>query len=151
MLSKLASAAVVTVAMLVAPATAQETYATLDEAQAMAESAAAYLLEVGSDVAYSEFTFGDEWRDRDLYVFVISADGINLAHGGDPDRVGLDESDLTDVNGVMMVQEMLAIEDTGWVDYVWPNPLTDIEEPKRSYIIRVDDVIVGVGAYLGAG
>lgn len=138
-------------AIMMTPAIAQNTQATLEEAEAMAEAAAAYLIEVGPEIAYPAFTESEEWRDRDLYVFVIDDDGINHAHGGDPSLVGQDLTDLTDVNGFAFVPAFLAIEDTGWVDYVWANPLTGDEEPKRSFIIRVDDVIVGVGAYLAAG
>lgn len=130
---------------------AQETRATLEEAQAMAEAAATYLREVGPDIAYSAFTFDEAWRDRDLYVFVIDGDGVNRAQGADPGLVGTDEWDITDPNGVKIVQEMLTITDTGWVDYVWPDPLTGTDVAKRSFIIRVDDVVVGVGAYLAAG
>ncbi len=151
MATKLAAAVTFAAALTAAPALAQDTYATLEEAQAMAERAAAYLLEVGPEEAYEAFTFSEEWRDRDLYVFVIDNEGVNRAQGADPDRVGTPEWDLTDANGVLIVQEMLAVDDTGWVDYIWPNPVTGVEEPKRSYIVRVDDVIVGVGAYLAAG
>lgn len=121
---------------------------TLAEAQAMAESAAALLEAEGTEIAFEAFDNGDEWKDRDLYVFVLNLDGVNVAHGVDPELIGQDLFNLTDVNGFLFVQAFLGIEDTGWVDYVWADPLTDLEEPKSSYIIRVGDYVVGVGAYL---
>jgi cytochrome c len=38
---------------------------------------------------------------------------------------------------------------TGWVDYKWANPQTKKVEPKSSYMMKVGDVIVGVGIYKG--
>jgi cytochrome c len=122
--------------------------AAVDEAQAMAEAAAAFLEAEGPETAFAAFTADEAWRDRDLYVFVFDLDGISVAHGGDPTLVGQDLTALTDVNGFMFVQAFLAIESTGWVDYVWLNPLTGVEEPKTSYIVRGGDYILGVGAYV---
>jgi cytochrome c len=121
---------------------------TLAEAQAMAESAAALLEAEGTEISFEAFDNDDEWKDRDLYVFVIDSNGINRAHGADLTLVGQDLFDLTDVNGFLFVQAFLAIEDNGWLDYVWADPITGLEEPKSSYIIRVGDYVVGVGAYL---
>lgn len=121
---------------------------TLAEAQAMAESAAALLEAEGTEISFEAFDNDDEWKDRDLYVFVLNLDGVNVSHGVDPDLIGQDLYDLTDVNGFLFVQAFVAIEDTGWVDYVWADPITGLEEPKSSYIIRVGDYVVGVGAYL---
>lgn len=118
------------------------------EAQAMAEAAAAYLVANGPDVAYPAFNDGPEWHDRDLYVFVIDAAGMSLSHGANRDLIGTDLSNLVDRNGVYFVREFLTVEVAGWIDYVYTNPVTGADEPKSSYIIRVGDVIVGVGAYL---
>lgn len=133
--------------VLVTAASAQER-ATPAEAQAMAEAAAAYLAANGPDVAYPAFNDGPEWHDRDLYVFVIDPAGISLSHGANRDLIGTDISDLVDRNGVYFVREFLGVETAGWIDYVYTSPLTGADEPKSSYIIRVGDLIVGVGAYL---
>jgi len=117
------------------------------EAQAMAEAAAVYLQAEGADTAFAAFTDSPSWKDRDLYVFVNNEDGIVLAHGGDPTLVGQNLWDQTDVNGFYFVRAIAGIETTGWVDYVWANPLNGLEEPKSSYIVRIDDYFVGVGAY----
>jgi signal transduction histidine kinase len=39
----------------------------------------------------------------------------------------------------------------GWVEYSWYNPCSRKLEPKASYILRVGDFIVGVGAYKKPG
>jgi cytochrome c len=137
----------VAMGVLAAPAAAQER-GTTAEAQAMAEAAAAFLVDNGPEIAYPAFSDGPEWHDRDLYVFVIGLDGINRAHGANAALIGTDITGLVDRNGAYFVRDFLAVETVGWVDYVYTDPLTGLDEPKSSYIIRVGDVIVGVGAYL---
>ncbi len=129
-------------------ANAQEEYGTPEEAQAMAEAAAAYVEEVGDEAAFEAFTNDAAWKDRDLYVFVNDLDGLVFAHGADPSLVGQNLWDTTDINGFHFVRAMVAIDPTGWVDYVWPDPLTGEQTPKTSYIIRIGDYVLGVGAYL---
>jgi hypothetical protein len=38
---------------------------------------------------------------------------------------------------------------TSWVGYKWPNPSIKKVEPKSSFVMRVGDVLVGVGIYKG--
>ena len=116
----------------------------------MAESAAAFLATEGTMISFEAFDNKDEWKDRDLYVFVLDLNSVNVAHGVDPDLIGQDLFDLADVNGFLFVHAFLAIKATSWVDYVWADPITGLEEPKSSYIIRVGEYVVGVGAYLPA-
>lgn len=118
------------------------------EAQAMAEAAAAYLTANGPEIAYPAFNDGPEWHDRDLYVFVIADGGVNLAHGANPALIQTNIADLVDRNGVYFVREFLEVETAGWIDYVYTDPITGLDEPKTSYVIRLGDLIVGVGAYL---
>jgi len=36
---------------------------------------------------------------------------------------------------------------SGWIDYKWPNPLTNKIEDKSSYVEKMGDYFVGVGIY----
>jgi cytochrome c len=45
------------------------------------------------------------------------------------------------------VQAILAIDKSGWVDYKFKSPVDNQEHDKSSYIVRVGDFLVGVGAY----
>ena len=36
---------------------------------------------------------------------------------------------------------------SGWVNYKWPNPLTNKIEDKSSYVEKMGDYFVGVGIY----
>jgi signal transduction histidine kinase len=50
-----------------------------------------------------------------------------------------------------MVREFIAVAKNpgqGWVDYKWPNPITNKIEDKSSYVEKLgDDYWVGVGVY----
>jgi cytochrome c len=108
----------------------------------------AYLEAQGPEIAFAAFTGGDDWRDRDRYVFVVDGTGLTHAHGADPDLVGVDQWELTDVNGFRFIQAIIAVESSGWVNYVWFDPVDGRLEPKSSYVIRVEDHFLGVGAYM---
>jgi signal transduction histidine kinase len=73
--------------------------------------------------------------------------GVMVAHGTMPAIIGKSMLDLKDVDGKPFNRETQAIKDAGWVDFKWQNPLTKAVEPKRQYIVRVGDYLVGVGAY----
>jgi len=140
---------IVIAAVAVSFAAQAQERASLEEAQAMAERAAAFLEAEGPEVAFPAFNEGEEWHDRDLYVFVFDLDGTALAHGANESLVGTNMMDATDANGTHFIADIVAVEDEGWVDYVFANPQSGENEPKRSYVIRVDDqYAVGVGAYV---
>ena len=60
--------------------------------------------------AFLDANFRDEgeWRHEDIYVFVLTMEGINFFQAPDPDWEGTDVSDLADLKGVMLGQELLA-------------------------------------------
>ena len=67
---------------------AQSKHATKEEAQAMATKAADFLQKEGPDKAFAAFNAGGDWRDGDLYVFVIDKTGTWTAHGARPEVIG---------------------------------------------------------------
>ena len=84
------------------------------------------------------------------YVFVLRArDLVVLAHPANPELVGSDQSDLTDRNGVKITQLLRARADADGelVEYVFTNPVTGQDEPKQTWAVRVDEVIIGAGIY----
>lgn len=125
-----------------------------DEAMAMVKKAVAYLKESGKDKAFAEFgsSTNAQFHDRDLYVFVYDANGINLAHGNNPKMVGKNLLEMKDHDGKFIVKSFIEVANSkgkGWVDYKWPNPVTKAIESKSSYIEKVDGLIVGCGIYKG--
>ena len=127
---------------------------TADEAVALVKKAAVYLKENGKEIAFAEFSNPKgQFVDRDLYVFVYSAngDGVNLAHGANPKLIGKNLIDLKDADGKPIVKMFVEVANSksgkGWVDYKWPNPVTKAVEPKSTYIEKVGDVMIGCGVY----
>lgn len=139
---------IIGLACLFAPSVWAADRGTPDEAKAMAIKAAQYLKDVGPEVAYPAFNAKDGlWHDRDLYVYVLAPDATVLAHGGLAGFIGKNIATLKDVDGNSIGGEIIAIPDAGWADYKWQNPITKAIEPKTSYVVRVGDNRVAVGAY----
>jgi cytochrome c len=88
------------------------------------------------------------FHDRDLYPFVYDMKGTCVAHGARPALVGKSLIDLKDQDGVYLIRKMVNLAEgpgDGWVDYKWPNPITNKIEDKSSYVERMGGYFVGVG------
>lgn len=139
--------------LLAATATFAAERGTADEAQAMAKKAAALVKSAGKDKAFAEFNKLEPgpFKDRDLYVMVYDKAGVNLAHGANHKLHGKNLMELKDADGKPIVKSLVDVafngSGKGWVEYNWPNPVTKAVEAKRTYVERVDDVLVGVGIY----
>ena len=128
-------------------ATAQDR-GTPEEAQAMAEEAAAFFQAQGPEAAFEAFSNGAAaFQDRDLYVFVLDVEGNMAAHGANENLIGRTGVDLRDPSGRQFIRDMVAIEGTGWVEYQWQHPQTGSVEDKATYVINLGDYVLGVGAY----
>lgn len=137
---------------LAAPAAAQQAErGTPEEAQALVARAIDLAERLGTEVALAAFNARDpRFVDRDLYIFVIGADGIVAAQAADPSRVGLDARTLEDAAGnpygAWLVER--ATPEGVWIDYLRNDPLTGQDEPKSSWVVRHGDYIYGCGVYL---
>jgi|tagenome__1003787_1003787.scaffolds.fasta_scaffold20950465_2 cytochrome c len=119
-----------------------------DEAKAMAVRAAEFLRTAGQEKAFAAFNANDsQFHDRDLYVFAWTTDGMCVAHGANPVLIGRNLLNLKDIEGKPIGNEFVAVSDASWISYKWQNPQTKGIEHKTSYVVRVDNFIVGVGAY----
>ena len=107
---------------------------------------------------------GGRWKHAGIYLSLIDTDGVMLFHGANPSLDGRDLIDLEDVNGVKIVQELIAAAAAGggFVEYYFDNPAIDengdgellgdpIGSPKISYAIPVVDPITGMEFLLTAG
>ena len=148
----LASALALGVAARLQPAFA-DNRGTTDEAKAMALKAAKFAKDVGRDKALAAFTNDPAWHDRDLFVYAYDFKGICIANGGVKALVGKDLSETTDpISGGKIVQEQIKVATgpgEGWTEYHFSNPATKKIEKKKTYVVRVGDYYLGVGAYIG--
>lgn len=124
---------------------------TADQAMAMVRKAADYLKANGRDKAFAAFNDPKgQFRDRDLYIMVYDMKGFNLAHGANPKLIGKDLIQLRDPNGIFLIKEFVETaksKGSGWINYQWPNPVTQAVEAKSTYVEKVDDLIIGCGIY----
>lgn len=143
------------VTTIIAPAIAADV-GTKAEAVAMVKRVQAQFKKDGPEITFKAVSDKStpEYHDRDLYPFIYYLNGpkkgINVAHGARPALLGKQLIDLKDQDGKYLIREMIDISNGpghGWVDYKWPNPITNRIEDKSSYIEKMGDYFVGVGIY----
>lgn len=124
-------------------------YSSPGEAKELAIKAKEYILEHGKKKALDEFNKREsEFVKNDLYVFANDDKGVNLAHPIKPSMVGKKLTGVNDAMGVPITQRIMGIRSEGWIEYLWPHPITNKIEHKKTYIIKVDDIYIGVGVYI---
>ena len=133
------------------PAFAADDRGTAAEATALVQRAAEYLKANGPAKSYAAFNdTAGQFKDRDLYVFVMDMNGKMLSHGANAKLIGKDLTNLKDSDDKLFIKTMLDVakaKGKGWVDYKWPHPVTKAIEPKSTYVEKVDDLVIGCGIY----
>jgi len=122
------------------------------DAIAMAERGAALIKTKGKDEMMKRINAKDpEFVQGPLYIDLRDVKtGIVLAHPYNPSIVGKDLTDVPDANGKKYRREIIelaAAKGKGWVDYQYKNPTTGKIEPKTTYILLVDGVVLEAGIY----
>ncbi|MFP4587970.1 MAG: cache domain-containing protein [Desulfohalobiaceae bacterium] len=141
---------------LLAAAAAQAGEATKQECVVKCNEAATYVQNHGLEKAIE--VIGDPdgpfvWKDS--YVFLMDLDGKMLAHPIKPELTKQDHvlliTDPTDKPLFVHFVNTARESGEGWVTYMWPRPGEDTPRKKQTYIYRVPDmdVFVGAGAYVG--
>jgi len=123
-----------------------------EEAIAMVKKAVAMVKSDGKEKTFAAISDQNNstFHDRDLYIYVYDFNGVALAHGNNPKMVGKSLIGLKDNEGKLIIKEMIEVAKTkgsGTVDFKWPNPVTKTVESKAGYVERVDDFLIGSGAY----
>ena len=125
--------------------------ATPEEAKALAEKAAAYMKTVGPEKAIAAFNDANGgFVDRELFVVVYDPDNRIVGSYGVPVLRNKDATTLKDVEGKEFGKEIIALansQGSGWVDYRMTNPATKKIGQKTSWVIKVGDYILFVGAF----
>jgi len=122
------------------------------DAIAMAERGAAFIKAHGEKEMMKKLSARDpEFVQGELYVDMRDIKtGIVLAHPINPSIVGKDLTDVPDANGKKYRREIIELaqkQGKGWVDYQYKNPVSGKIEPKTTYILRVNDVVLEAGIY----
>lgn len=119
----------------------------------LVDEAIQYSGEVGSDAALAVFNNQTgQFTTNDTYIFGFDINGTTLAHPFHPDRIGINESSLTDPNNVSIGQEKLRIakDGGGFLYYVYNDPDAGGKpELKISYVKPAGgSLVLGTGVYL---
>ncbi|HET7795147.1 MAG TPA: cache domain-containing protein [Rhizobacter sp.] len=122
-----------------------------DDAVKMIEKAVAMHKASGKDKTLSAVNqHGGPFHRGELYVFAYDTTGAIVAHPVNPKLVGKNLLEVPDPDGKFYrktIQELAATKGSGWVDYKYKNPATGRNEPKTTYIQKVEDVIYACGVY----
>lgn len=137
---------------LVAGTAAASADPTEKDAVAIVEKGAAVMKSKGKDELMKRIMAKDpEFVQGSLYLYVRDAkSGVLLAHPMNPALIGKDLTDVPDTNGKKYRREILELaakQGKGWVDYTYKNPTSGKIEPKNTYILKVDDVVLEAGIY----
>lgn len=123
-------------------------------AQSLVDKAIAHYKAVGQQKSYADFMNKDnkEWVNGELYVIVSSMDGIFKAHAINPKLIdNPDLPKLKDVNGVMIIQEMIKAGKSdpkgAWAKYTWTHPETKKLAPKQTWVKANGELLFMAGCY----
>ena len=144
--------ALATAALYLASTTAFAADPIEKDAISMAERGAALVKSKGKEEMIKRINAKDpDFVQGSLYVDMRDVKtGIVLAHPYNPSIVGKDLTDVPDANGKKYRREIIelaAAKGKGWVDYQYKNPTTGKIEPKTTYILLVDGVVLEAGLY----
>lgn len=86
--------------------------------------------------------------DGQWYVFITDENDLFVAHAPRPDFIGTDLKDIIGLDGSSLGVEIAKATGVGlWIEYLWPNPETGMDELKRTWAIRHDGYLFGSGYY----
>ncbi len=127
--------------------------ATPAETETLVKGAIAFAKANGKEAAIKEITKAGGKFHRyggELYVFIYDMDGKVIAHGQGASKIGVNQINAKDPDGVEFVKERIKLakaKGKGWHDYQYVNPSTMKKQPKTSYIEVWDNLIFGAGIY----
>lgn len=113
----------------------------------------AHIEAVGIERAFADFSnTKGPWIEGELYPFCHSLNGVNVAHGDNPNMVGkAGVLDIRDPDGRYvnrLIFDKVLAEGKGWVEYKWPHPQTKKIVMKDVYSVLVQGkYICGSGRY----
>ncbi|CAA7620593.1 conserved exported hypothetical protein [Candidatus Terasakiella magnetica] len=123
-------------------------------AQGLVDKAIAHFNAAGKDKSFADFMDkgNKDWVNGELYVIVATMDGIFKAHAINPKLIdNPDLPGLKDVNGVLIIQEMIKAgksAPTGaWAKYTWTHPETKKLAPKQTWVKANGGLLFMAGCY----
>jgi signal transduction histidine kinase len=126
--------------------------ATQAEAVAMVKKAIAQYKRDGAQKTFADIMdLHGGYRSKDLYVWVTDLNtGFTVAHGVNPRMLGKNLTYIRDADGrafVLNLQKFARAGQSGWVDYKWPNPVSNVIESKTTYVEPLGNLAFCAGVY----
>jgi signal transduction histidine kinase len=123
------------------------------DAEGLVKEAIAYCDAHGQNAALREFTVATSKFRRfggELYIMVYDLEGKCLAHGQEPNKVGISALQSKDPDGKEFIKERIArakASNHGWQDYTYKNPKTGLRQPKTTYFELHNGLLFSAGIY----
>lgn len=139
-------------ALIAGQASAADPEITARKVMELVEKSVQLIQEKGPEAAFPILSDPDgEFVDGDLYVFTYDMDGTIIQHLR-PRLVGKNMMNIKDKEGKCLACDFVRIakeEGRGWSQYWWPKPGSGELSVKVSYIMKVPDqeLFVGAGVY----
>jgi signal transduction histidine kinase len=155
-MTKIYITAIITVILCFAAVVGAQQAATKEECVVKSHEAAALITAKGLDEAIKQINDPKGpfvWKDS--YVFLMNLEGKMLAHPMQPELTKLPHclllTDPTDKALFVSFVNLAKTVGHGWVEYMWPRPGQKWPSKKITYIYRVPntDLFVGAGVYVG--
>ena len=123
-----------------------------DELKTFVEEAHSHALVTSRENAVRDFMdLNGIWVRGDVYIFAHDVNGTTLCLPYQPAEVGTDRTDdIRNDHGVYINRDMsaIALNDSGFYEYEWKNPISNQSENKVSYVAKVDNAWwLGAGIY----
>jgi cytochrome c len=126
-------------------------HGTPDEAMALINKTAAYLIDEGARKTFFEVSNPrGRFINRDLYITIYDLHGKVMAHGSIPRLVGMNVSDFRDEDDKYFVREILdkaAKGQHGPVDYKWIHPITKQLQAKSAWFRQAGNYVIICGTH----
>ena len=98
-----------------------------------------------------EYYGSEESINGPHYLFLVDEDDLYLAHPIFPHLIGTDIKDVVGSDGFALGEEIATATAAGqWIEYLWPDPVSGVEEPKSTWVIRHDGIVFAAGYYTPA-
>ena len=103
----------------------------------------------GLDATIAYYSSEDSFEGQ-FYLFLIDANDSYLVHPIFPDLIGTDVKEVVASDGQELGKKIAqATADGLWVEYLWPHPVSRLEQKKVTWAIRHDGLIFASGYYVG--
>lgn len=90
-------------------------------------------------------------RSNKQYIFIHDLDGVEIANGLFPELIGVNSIELTDLNGVKVIQEQIKLSQSssqgGFLTHYWPKADKSEVMEKLTYVAAIPgwDWVIGSG------